>query len=380
MLSAFLRLVRADYLSPMPPPMRPASVRHIMAYVNSLWDPAPAYSASSSIGGGGSSRRRKGSSGGGSPPPPPAMRPEVEDARAGRPLARAVQLYFCAYALHGMEAFWAARDAADILADSVCQPLVAAELEELEALAALGTPAAADGQPPQQQLLTMVQLQHACHCLTLAMTCILLEPQGAAAAAAAAAAAGCTPLTAAGRRETQAAALASADALIALEPANPKSWALAATADGLNQQPAGQQMPVECSLKAVQLAREQGRPYWVAKAGDLALVLSLGTIPGTLALGQATAAAVLAAFEEAGPALHRCKHLLPQVGPAGSAGLLGSRVWWAGGPPATAAAALPLLLTGGAFQVLLLPLRLRLVSPPTAACGSFHPFTQCRPG
>lgn len=296
--AAFCKAVRADYLCPHHPPTRPVTNRHLMAYVRDLWDGEPADVGAAPTGAAPraskpAGRRQRGTA----QRPPAAARPEVEEAR-GLPLPRVLQLYCCAAPIGGAEAVWACRNAAEIVADPVAAPRVAAALQDLAAWEALGAPA---GAPPA--LLTPEQLAHACHCQTVKLALRALSPAAA------------QPLPVAQCREVLAAAAHAADALLALEPANPKSWELAGAAAAMDPS-LPRQLALDRALHAARLASEQGRPYWAALCGDSALTAALSPLPGVHDRGvkpQSVAAAVRA-YEGAAPALQRCQRVLPQVG------------------------------------------------------------------
>lgn len=269
-----------------------------MAYVRDLWDgePADEEAAPTDAAPGGSKqagRRRRGAQ----KQAPTAARPEVEAAR-GRPLPRVLQLSCCAAPIGGAESVQACRDAADIVADPVAAPRVAAALQDLEAWEALGAPA---GAPPA--LLMPEQLAHACHCQTIKLALRALNPAAP------------QQLPAAQRREVLAAAAHAADALVALEPGNPKSWELAGAAASMDPS-LPRQLALDRALRAAQLAREQGRPYWAALCGEAALTAALSPLPGVHDRGvkAESVAAAIDAYERAAPALQRCRRLLPQVG------------------------------------------------------------------
>lgn len=299
-LAAFCKAVRADYLCPQHPPTRPVTNRHLMAYVRNLWDGQPAEEdgepADEEAAQGGSrraGRRQRGAQ----KQQPAAARPEVEAARR-QPLPRVLQLYCCAAPIGGAESVQACQDAADILADPVAAPRIAAALQDLAAWEALGAPA---GAPPA--LLTPEQLAHACHYQTVKLALRALNPAAA------------QQLPAAQRQEVLAAAAHAADAMLALDPENPKSWALAGAAESLDPS-LPRQLALDRTLRAAQLAREQGRPYWTALAGDAALTAALSPLPGVHDRGvkPESVAAAIVAYERAAPALERCRHLLPQAG------------------------------------------------------------------
>ncbi|KAL4452141.1 hypothetical protein ABPG75_007803 [Micractinium tetrahymenae] len=296
-LAAFCKVLRADYLCPQHPPTRPVTNRHLMAYVRGLWDGEPAdEDAQAAAAGSRGSKQAGGRQRGGQKKPPPAARTEVEAAR-GQPLPRVLQLYCCAAPIGGAEAVQACRDATDILADPVAAPRVAAALKDLEAWEALGAPA---GAPPA--LLTPEQLAHACHCQTVKLALRALSPAAA------------QQLPAARRSDVLAAAAHAADALLALEPANPKSWELAGAAASMDAS-LPRQLALDRAVRAAQLARDQGRPYWVALCGDSALTAALSPLPGVhdRSVKPESVAAVVEAYERAAPALQRCQRVLPQI-------------------------------------------------------------------
>ena len=301
-LQAFLRVVRADHLCPQQLPSRPTTHRHLMAYLDSLWDGeevAGAADVAPPAAGGG--KKGKGKRAGGQQPA--AVRAEVADAR-GSPLGRALQLYVCSTVLPSVDGVWAARDAADILCDPVAAPRAEAALEELAGLAAMG---AAPGAPPP--LPTLAQMRHACHCGAVVAALMQLAPRPPGMA-------GPPPLRPADRDAVLAVARASGDALLALEPDSPKSWGLAAAMASIDPALARDEELRRC-LRAASLGQQQGRPYWVARAGAEARNVAGAGGP----LGDAQAAALERLPQPEG-ALDRCRHLLPQVRGVGHVRLL----------------------------------------------------------
>ena len=203
------------------------------------------------------------------------------------------------------------QDAAAILADPVCAPLVEEVLGELEALAALGSAPAPDGQPAPPALLSAAQLRWLCcyHVAAAASSLLALQQGGYRGSARCGRQAA---LPEAQRRGMLEAARAAAKQLAALEPASPLSWITAGDVGGATDPDT-----LAHYTKALELARVQRRPFYVARAGDMCLTAAVGYAAG-LGAGAGSqppeaVATALGAHREAREALRQCRPLLPQV-------------------------------------------------------------------
>ena len=292
---AFLKAVRSDYLCPNEPPTRPATHRHLMAHLSALWD------GGELEGGAAAAAPAKA---------PAAAAPQVGDAR-GAPLARLLQLYT---ALRGLPPDSVAEVLPllpAILADAVCRPRIAATLAELEGLAALGAPPPPPGAAPPTRLLTLAQLEAAVAARAVHVALQELAPREGPLS-------NRQPLGPRQRVAITVAALKAADALTAVDPANPKAWSLAAAAHAMAGT-AGQRgrhlaASAERAVRSGALAREQGSSLWAADAAVAALPCCLDPdAPGKLAVPPAVAAQALSLYAEAAAACARVEPCLPPV-------------------------------------------------------------------
>jgi hypothetical protein len=173
--------------------------------------------------------------------------------------------------------------AAGMLAAPDVQQRVQRQLEEL-----------AGGREAQQPVLTALQLQYHCY---HAMNCSSRDLK--------------QPLEEQ-LPEFRTAAASSAQALLKLEPNNPKSHAAEADAWGIAA-PSSQatKEQVECTLRLFRLAQQQRCDFWAVHAAATALTLAALE---PLAVGRDTFGAALAAYEQTAEAgMRRCKRLLPQA-------------------------------------------------------------------
>ena len=110
--------------------------------------------------------------------------------------------------------------------------------------------------------------------------------------------------------ELKAAFRSAAQAMLQLEPDNPKSHVAAAEAARFDHTGRGYKTAVQGYMRAFELAQQQRSDFWMIETA--ADALHLGTFH-PLEVGHAALAAAVAAFEAAEAALRRCKRLLPAV-------------------------------------------------------------------
>ena len=267
-LGGLLRFARAFYISPFEPPMAHGELRHLAAYAT-------------------------------------VALPLAGDASPVQLLAASVWAVFSTVTPGSFESISAALARLE-------DPSTAAELHQLLAQHRLEAQAEQPPAPSARQaappLLTLAQLQHVLSCSLVLRATTMIKLQGAKRAQVLQlhpVLASVPLLPPDHLRRLQAARQSAAERLLRLEPANPKSWGVAAEAAQ------DQQCAVERYLRAVELAQQQGSDWWVAQGSAQAM----GSAGDALDAGapRATAMAALAAAEQFQPALRRCKRLLPAL-------------------------------------------------------------------
>lgn len=289
-LHGFLvQVVFADYLCPEEPPSRAGMFDRLVAYLHCI-SPPPAGTSSSAAG----------SDSDGS----------AEDAAAAadqEALASVLRLYMTAAQLGGdLEGLQIATQAASALAAPDQQAAAERALARLaaaeEAAAAAQQEAEeADARPPQADLPSLAQLRYAvCH--LAAESALQVAALSSAGGGGDGAAAGDSP----GQEAVQAAEDGSIGELLELEPDNCKGLVLAALACGRAGEAA--ERAALLYLSAHRLAQQQGSDWWAVLAACRALAHAAEQ-PGSVEVE--TLEAAVDAFDEAQPALRRCRRALP---------------------------------------------------------------------
>ena len=175
--------------------------------------------------------------------------------------------------------------AAEMLANPDIQQRVQRQLEQL----------AAGREQQQEPVLTALQLRYHCYYRMNLNAGDLKQPMGEQ------------------LPEFRTAAARGAQALLQLEPDNPKSHVAEADAWGIAAAPGNQAMKkhAECLLRVFRLGQQQRSDLWTVHAAASAFTCAALQ---PLEVGADTFAAALAAYEQtAEAAMRRCKRLLPQA-------------------------------------------------------------------
>ena len=171
---------------------------------------------------------------------------------------------------------------AEELATPGCKRRLQRQLEQL---------ASSEGR--QEPLLTVEQLQYRCYYSAAVSAKLAEQPSGVQ------------------RAELAAAAASSARAMRQLEPGNPKTHVVAASALRFDTAMCNHKQTVQLYLRAFELAQQQRSDIWSANSAVNALCLAT---QHPSEVGHSALARAVAAFEQMDEAaLRRCKRLLPEL-------------------------------------------------------------------